>query len=94
MVQRRAVKLSCHCYTIEHRSAKQIPHVDFLSRYSRTVPPEHESTTLLLQPLAVRRDDLVKFTKQLFSNLTRALNTKWLAKHKRHFHKFYKHREE
>ncbi len=75
MVQCWAVDLSSHCYTIEHRSAKQIPHADFLSRYSRMEPPEHESSTLLLQPLPVRRDELVKFTKQYFSNVIKALKT-------------------
>ncbi len=75
MVQRWAVGLSSHCYTIEHRSAKQISHADFLSSYSRMEPPEHESSTLLLQPLPVRRDDLVKFTKQYFSNLLKATKT-------------------
>ncbi len=61
-VQRWAVDLSSYCYTIEHRSAKQMPHADFLSRYSRMEPPEHESSTPLLQPFPIRRDELVKFT--------------------------------
>ncbi len=58
MVQRWAVDLTSHCYTIEHRSAQQIPHADFLSRYIRMEPPEQESSTLLLQPLPVRRDEI------------------------------------
>ncbi len=57
-VQRWAVDLSSYCYTIEHRSAKQIPHADFLSRYSRMEPPEQEFSILLLQPLPVRRDEI------------------------------------
>ncbi len=57
-------------------------------------PPEHASSTLLLQPLPVRRDDLVKFTKQYFSNVIKALKTEWLSKHKLQFQEFYKHREE
>ncbi len=94
MVQRWAVDLSSHCYTIEHRSAKQIPHANFLSRYSRIEPPEHESSTLLIQLLPVHRDDLVTFTKQYFSNVIKALKTGLLSKHKRQFQEFYKHCEE
>ncbi len=85
---------SFHCYTIEHCSAKQTPHVDFLSRYSRMEPSEHESSTLLLHPLPIRREDRVKFTKQYFSDVIKALKTGWLSKHKRQFQEFYKHREE
>ncbi len=92
MVQRWAVHLSSHCYTIENRSAKQILRADFLSRYSRMEPPEHEPSTLLLQPLPVRRDEIVKFTK--FSSVIKALKTGWLSKHKRQFQEFHKHREE
>ncbi len=80
VVQRWTADLSSYCYQMERRSAKQIPLADFLFRYSRMEPPENESSTLLLQPLPVRRDDLVKFTKQYFSHVTKALRTGWLSR--------------
>ncbi len=72
MLQSWSVDLSSYCYKIEHQRAKQIPHANFLPRYSEMESPENEFSNLLLQPLRVHRDDLVKFTKQYFSHVINA----------------------
>lgn len=94
MVQRWALSLSAYNYEIEHRSGKSIPHADFLSRYSKMSPPEETSDALLLQPLPVSRQDLLKESKHYFSDIVKAVKSGWITKTNRKFPEFYKHREE
>ncbi len=79
MVQRWTADRSSCSYSVEHRSAKQIPR----ARYSQMEPPKNESSALLLQPLPVCRGNLVKYTKQYFSHVAKTMRMAWLPKHKR-----------
>ena len=49
MVHRWCISLAAYDYDIQHRGAKQIPHVDYISRYACS-SDDFESDALLVQP--------------------------------------------
>ncbi|MBM6549361.1 RNase H-like domain-containing protein, partial [Streptococcus dysgalactiae] len=93
MVQRWSIALSAYDYTIEHRSAKQIPHVDFLSRspfsYAST-----EIDCLLAQPLPISRSSLINDTRKYFGSVISAVKRGWSVSSKKKFPQFYARRDE
>ncbi|CAH8665954.1 unnamed protein product [Schistosoma rodhaini] len=60
MVQRWSTALSAYDYTVQHRSAKQIQHADYISRQPLQDRPVNTSDCLLVQPLPGRRPDLIR----------------------------------
>ncbi len=75
MVQRWAVSLSAYNYEIEHRSAKTIPHADFLSLYAAMSPPSKTPHTLLMQPLPVSREDLQRESRKFLGSIIKSLKS-------------------
>jgi transposase InsO family protein len=96
MVQRWSISLSAYDYEIQHRSAKYIPHVDYVSRQS--LPPcESESDAtdcLLVQPLPVSRMELIRDTRRYFGAIINALKKGWSLQTKKKFPQYYSRREE
>ena len=94
MVQRWSIALSAYNYSIQHRSAKQIQHVDYLSRSSTGSTDTNKSDCLLLQPLPVSHSDLIRDTKRYFAPVLSALKKRWTPNVKHRFPQFYAGREE
>ncbi|GAA55163.1 hypothetical protein CLF_107049 [Clonorchis sinensis] len=65
MVQQCIIALSSYTYTTAIRSAKMIPHADFLSSIPSWDSDSNNADRLLIQPLPVKRDALVADTKNL-----------------------------
>uniref|UniRef100_A0A094ZTX8 Polyprenal reductase n=1 Tax=Schistosoma haematobium TaxID=6185 RepID=A0A094ZTX8_SCHHA len=57
----------------QHRSVKQIQHVDYISRQSLQDRPINTSDCLLVQPLPLRRPDLVRETRRYFGCIFSAI---------------------
>ena len=93
MVQRWNIFLSAYDYTIEHRNGNQIPHVDFLSRYSAAEAPSN-SNCLLAQPLPICRSILIQDTRKYFGSVIIALRKGWRPDVRKRFPVFYARREE
>ncbi|CAH8556556.1 unnamed protein product [Schistosoma rodhaini] len=94
MVQRWSIALSAYDYTIQHRSAKQIQHVDYISRQPLQDRPVNTSDCLLVQPLPVRRPDLIRETRRYFGCILSAIRKGWNANLKRRFPVYYSKRDE
>ncbi|CAH8821629.1 unnamed protein product [Trichobilharzia szidati] len=93
-VQRWSLELSAYDYTIEHRSAKDIPHADFLSRYSLFENSANDTDCLLVQPLPVDRVRLINDTRKYYGCIINATKRGWNIQCKRRFPDFYKRRDE
>jgi len=93
MVQRWNISLSSYTYNIVHRSAKHIPHVDLLSRSAPSVCVSEETDCLLIQPLPVKREDLIRETRKYFASILSALRRGWTLIERRKFPVFYNRRE-
>ncbi|CAH8499798.1 unnamed protein product [Schistosoma intercalatum] len=93
-VQRRSIALSAYDYTVQHRSAKQIQHVDYISRQSLQDKPINTSDCLLVQPLPVRRSDLIRETRRYFGCILSAIRKGWNAYLKRRFPIYFSKRDE
>ncbi|CAH8507896.1 unnamed protein product [Schistosoma haematobium] len=85
LVQRWSIALSAYDYTVQRRSAKQIQHVDYISRQSLQDKPIITSDCLLVQPLPVRRSDLIRETRRYFGCILSAMRKSWKANLKRRF---------
>ncbi|CAH8818866.1 unnamed protein product [Schistosoma curassoni] len=94
MVQRWSIALSAYDYTVQHRSAKQIQHVDYISRQSLQDKPINTSDCLLVQPLPVRRSDLIRETRRYFGCILSAIRKGWNANLKRRFPIYFSKRDE
>ncbi|CAH8542619.1 unnamed protein product [Schistosoma intercalatum] len=94
MVQRWSIALSAYDYTVQHRSAKQIQHVDYISRQSLQDKPIITSDCLLVQPLPVRRSDLIRETRRYFGCILSAIRKGWNANLKRRFPIYFSKRDE
>ncbi|CAI2735531.1 unnamed protein product [Schistosoma spindalis] len=94
MVQRWSIALSAYDYTVQHRSAKQIQHVDYISRQSLQDKPVNTSDCLLVQPLPVKRPDLVRETRKYFGCIINAIQKGWNANLKRRFPIYFSKRDE
>ncbi|VDP82050.1 unnamed protein product [Schistosoma mattheei] len=94
MVQRWSIALSAYDYTVQHRSAKQIQHVDYIYRQSLQDRPVDTSDCLLVQPLPVRRPDLIKETRRYFGCILSAIRKGWNANLKRRFPVYFSKRGE
>jgi transposase InsO family protein len=94
MVQRWSITLSAYNYTIEHRSAKLIPHVDYLSRTATNDECNANVDCLLLQPLPVSRSDLILNTKRHFGSVISAIKKGWSVTLKKKFPQFYARRDD
>ena len=94
MVQRWSIALSAYSYTINHRSAKCIPHADFLSRNASSSEVDMNTDCLLVQPLPVSRSLLIQDTKKYFGSVLTSLKRGWSAASKRKFSQFYSRRDE
>ncbi|CAL8071465.1 unnamed protein product [Calicophoron daubneyi] len=93
MVQRWSIFHSAYNYTIEHRNANHIPHVDFLSRYS-AAETYSNSSCLLAQPLPICRSILIRDTRKYFGSVIIALRKGWRRDIRKQFPVFYARREE
>lgn len=93
MVQRWSIALSSYTYDIVHRSAKTIPHVDYLSRIPFSDSDSSNSDCLLIQPLPVKRDILIADTRKYFAPIFSALRRGWTQHERRRFPAFYCRRE-
>ena len=94
MVQRWSIALSAYDYNIVHRNAKFIPHVDFLSRKAQDTDESNKNGCLLVQPLPIQREELIRDTVSYFSSLVSALRRGWKESEKRRFPPFYSRRDE
>jgi transposase InsO family protein len=94
MVQRWSIALSAYDYTIEHRSAKHIPHVDYISRNSSNCEATSESDCLIAQPLPISRSELLSYTKKYFGPVIAATKRGWSSISKRKFPQFFARRDE
>ncbi|CAH8864175.1 unnamed protein product [Trichobilharzia szidati] len=77
VVQRLSLELSAYDYTIEHRSAKDIPDADFLSRYSLFENSANDTDCLLVQPLPVDRVRLINDTRKYYGCIINATKRGW-----------------
>jgi Integrase zinc binding domain/Integrase core domain len=93
MVQRWNIALSAYDYTIQHRSAKQIQHVDYLSRQTLS-QPENTSDCLLIQPLPVSRSQLIENTRHYYGSIMVAVKKGWSSNIKHRFPVFYAKRDD
>ncbi|VDP67585.1 unnamed protein product [Schistosoma curassoni] len=73
MVQRWSIALCAYDYTVQHRSAKQFQHVDYIARQSLQDRPVNTSDCLLVQPLPVRRSDFIGETRRYFGSILSAI---------------------
>ncbi|VDO99231.1 unnamed protein product [Schistosoma curassoni] len=94
MVQRWSIALSAYDYTFQHKSAKQIQHVDYISRQSLQDRPVDTSDCLSVQSLPVRRSDLIRETRRYFGCMLSAIRKGWNAKLKRRFPVYFSKRDE
>ncbi|KER24566.1 hypothetical protein T265_07798 [Opisthorchis viverrini] len=93
MVQRWSIALSSYTYDIIHRGAKSIQHVDYLSRVPESLSQSNVSDCLLVQPLPIKRDELVRDTRKYFSSVISALRRGWTHQERRRFPAFYARRD-
>ena len=81
MLQRWAIELSAYSYEIQHRSGKNIPHADFLSRYAfaeePTVDENQDDDFLLVNPLPISRNLLIQETKLVYGQVIAGLRRGW-----------------
>ncbi|CAH8568515.1 unnamed protein product [Dicrocoelium dendriticum] len=94
IVQRWSVALSAYNYVIEHRSAKLIPHVDYLSGTATIFETDSEMSCLLTQPLPISRSALINDTRRYYGSLISAVKRGWSVSLKRKFPQFYVRRDE
>ncbi|KAH9595573.1 hypothetical protein MS3_00001570 [Schistosoma haematobium] len=94
MVQRWSIALSAYDYTVQHRSAKQIQHVEYIPRQSLQDKPINTSDCLLVQPLPVRRSDLIRETRRYFGCILSAIRKGWNANLERRFPIYFSKRDE
>ncbi|VDQ09732.1 unnamed protein product, partial [Trichobilharzia regenti] len=94
MVQRWSIELGAYDCTTEHRSAKDILHADFLSRYSLFENSAKDTDRLLVQPLPVDRIRLINDTRKYYGCIINATKRGWNIQCKRRFPDFYKRRDE
>ncbi|CAH8588012.1 unnamed protein product [Schistosoma mattheei] len=94
MVQRWSIALSAYEYTVQHRSAKQIRNVDYISRQPLQDRPINTSDCLLVQSLPVRRSDLIIETGRYFGSILSAIWKGWNANLKRRFPVYFSKRNE
>ncbi|VDP52514.1 unnamed protein product [Schistosoma curassoni] len=94
MVQRWSIALSACDYMVQHRSAKQIQHVDYISQQSLQDRPNNTSECLLVQPLPVRRSYLIRETRRYFEYILIAIQKGWNANLKRRFPIYFSKRDE
>ncbi|CAH8489243.1 unnamed protein product [Schistosoma turkestanicum] len=80
--------------TVQHRSAKQIQNVDYISRQSLQDKPVNTSDCLLVQPLPVKRPDLIRETRRNFGCIINAIRKGWNANLKRRFPIYFSKRDE
>ncbi|CAH8429951.1 unnamed protein product, partial [Dicrocoelium dendriticum] len=69
MLQRWSVALRAYNYVVEHRSAKFIPHLDYLSRNATVSEANSEMSCLLTQPLPVSRSAIITETRKYYGSL-------------------------
>ena len=93
MVQRWCIALSAYDYSIIHRGAKHIQHVDYISR-STVFEDKNNSDCLLVQPLPVHRQMLIDDTLTYFAPLLSALKRGWNGNSKRKYPVYFSRREE
>ena len=96
MVQRWSIALSAYDYTIEHRGAKHIQHVDYISRQSLPSPSSVDLSvdSLLVQPLPLSRNELIRDTRRYFGSVISALKRGWSSHTKRRFPSHFARRDE
>ncbi|VDP58541.1 unnamed protein product [Schistosoma curassoni] len=94
MVQRWSIALSIYDYTVQHRSAKQIQHVDYISRQLLQDRLVNTSDCLLVQPLPMRRPDLIGETRRHIGCILSAIRKGWNANLKRRFPIYFSKRDE
>ncbi|KAH9582851.1 hypothetical protein MS3_00000410 [Schistosoma haematobium] len=94
MIQRWSIALSAYDYTVQHRSAKQIQHVDHIYRQSLQDRPINTSDCLLVQPLPVRRPDFIRETRRYFGCILSAIRKGWNSIMKRRFRVYFSNRDE
>lgn len=93
MVHRWSILLSAYNYTIEHRSAKHIQHVDYLSRH----PTESSIQTddcLFTHPLPIDRNSLILDTKRYFGPVLCSMKRGWTHTSKRKYREFFIRRDD
>ena len=77
-----------------HRNAKFIPHADFLSRKAQDTDESNKDGYLLVQPLPIQREELIRDARSYFSSLISALRRGCKENKKRRFSLFYSRRDE
>ncbi len=92
--QPEPISPSTYNYEIEHRSAKIIQHADFLSHYSAMRPSSKTSDTLLMQPLAVSREDLQRELRKSLGSIIKSLRSRWQYKARRKLPEYFKQQED
>ncbi|KAH9582584.1 hypothetical protein MS3_00007288 [Schistosoma haematobium] len=85
--------LNAYDYVVQHRSAKQIQRVDYISRQPLQDRPINTSDCLLAQPLPVRRSDLIRETRRYFGCILSAIWKGWTAGLKRKFSIYFSKRD-
>ncbi|VDP31097.1 unnamed protein product [Schistosoma mattheei] len=94
MVQRWSIAMSAYDYTVQHRSVKQIQHVDYISRRSLQDRPVNTSDCLLVQPLTVERSYIMREISRYFGCILSAIRKGWNANLKRRFPIYFSERDE
>ena len=94
MLQRWALELSAYDYDIEHRAGKKIPQADYLSRHAYQDPPEqHETTVMMVNPLPLDRNLLIKETALAYGSVLSGLRNGWSISAKKRFPVLYANRD-
>ena len=96
MIQRWCIALSAYDYNVCYKPGKDIPHADFLSRFSsfQSYDRNQEESCLLVQPLPICRSELVQETRKYYHNILSSLVKGWSHVAKKKFPHFYQRREE
>ena len=93
MLQRWALEISAYDYEIVHRPGKDIPHADYLSRYSNFTD-DSTAECLFITPLPFDRNILIKETKDFYKSVTSAPRNGWSTSNKKKFPELYSHRDD